>query len=92
MTRKSLLTYLVGMVLVFLFSGAMYGIAKRLDNKIVQRMNDKDARILELEERLSRCVEPAPEPQNCAGAVQEAEFWKELAEQCVDEKVKVKAR
>lgn len=90
--RKSLPLYLAGMVLVFLFSGVMYGIAKRVDKKIYQRIQDKDARILELEERLSRCVEVDPEAQSCAGAVQEADFWKELAEQCVDEKVRVKAR
>lgn len=86
--RKSLPMYLAGMVLVFALAAMMYGVAERASGKVV----GKDVRIRQLEEELSRCIESAPEPQSCAEALQEAEVWKGLAEQCVEEKLRVKAR
>lgn len=87
---KSLRLYALCMVIVFLFLGAVYGVADRISGRMRSKIEIKDTRIRELEAKLSRCVEMSPEITDCAGAIQEAEFWRELAEDCVDRKATAK--
>ena len=89
MTMKTLKMYLVALVVVFFASFLMYTVAKLNAKRAVSNRNDK---IHELEEQLAECRKVQEAVEECTAINKELLQWKELAEQCVGDKTKVKAR
>jgi hypothetical protein len=96
MTMKALKMYLVALLVVFMTASLMYAVAKigaRRDARERNlRIQELTIHVEELESALSACESVYEGTENCEGAMREVLVWKELAERCVDDKVKVKAR
>jgi Tfp pilus assembly protein PilN len=84
MTMKTLKMYLMALLVVFVASSMMYGVAKMGAKKTFR---GQEERIQGLEAELSRCKAVYKEVDACAASTKELLHWKELAEQCVAEKV-----
>ena len=84
MPMKTLKMYLVALIVVFFASFLMYTVAK-LNAK--REMNNRNDKIHKLEEQLVECQKVQEAVEECAAINRELLQWKELAEQCVAEKV-----
>lgn len=77
------------MLMVFAFSALMYAVTK---TKTDREHKGWKVRVEELEKELATCKEVYKAVEKCAASTSEIITWKEIAEQCVDEKVQIKAR